>query len=169
MAGKTARGDAGCAAAKRALPYDGLGELDLTEYAFKEAMRLMPPVPSIPRRAVKPFSSADTTFRRALRRHQSPSTRWPSIGPIPTASTRCASRPRTAPGATNTPGSRSAAARTCASGLHFAYMQIKVLMSHLLTRYRIELHAGSGAEWAAWPIPRPKDGLPVTFVPLAST
>jgi cytochrome P450 len=34
------------------LPYDRLGELELTEMAFKEAMRINPPVPSIPRQAV---------------------------------------------------------------------------------------------------------------------
>jgi len=51
-------------------------------------------------------------------------------------------------------------------GLHFATMQIRILMTQLLSRYRIELDAGSGAEWQAWPIPQPKDGLPLRFVPL---
>ena len=46
-------------------------------------------------------------------------------------------------------------------GLHFATMQMKLLMAHLLTRYRIEADAGSGAAWQFFPIPRPKDGLPV--------
>ena len=32
------------------LPYERLGELELTEMAFKEAMRINPPVPSVPRR-----------------------------------------------------------------------------------------------------------------------
>ena len=43
----------------------------------------------------------------------------------------------------------------------------RILMAQLLSRYRIELDEGAGAEWQAWPIPRPKDGLPVRFVPLA--
>jgi cytochrome P450 len=54
-------------------------------------------------------------------------------------------------------------------GLHFATMQMRLLIAHLLTRYRIEASAGSGDAWQVFPIPRPKDGLPVTFVPLATT
>ena len=40
------------------LPYDRLGDLPLAEMAFKETLRLMPPVPSIPRRLVR-----DAEFR----------------------------------------------------------------------------------------------------------
>ena len=43
-------------------------------------------------------------------------------------------------------------------GLHFAYMQVKILLAQMLPRYRIELAAGD-PEWQAWPIPKPKDGL----------
>src|SRR6185503_19811125 len=38
--------------ADEALPFARLDDLPLTEMAFKEAMRLSPPVPSLPRRAV---------------------------------------------------------------------------------------------------------------------
>jgi cytochrome P450 len=51
-------------------------------------------------------------------------------------------------------------------GLHFAYMQIKVLMAQLLQQYRIEPTSGGAdykPEWQAWPIPQPKDGLKVSF------
>jgi cytochrome P450 len=51
-------------------------------------------------------------------------------------------------------------------GLHFATMQIRILMAQLLSRYRIELEPGSGARWQYFPIPRPRDGLPVRFVPI---
>ena len=51
-------------------------------------------------------------------------------------------------------------------GLHFATMQIRILVAHLLSRYHIELLPGAGADWQIFPIPRPKDGLPVTFKPL---
>jgi hypothetical protein len=37
------------------LPYERLGELTLLEMAFKEAMRVNPPVPGIPRAAVRDF------------------------------------------------------------------------------------------------------------------
>jgi cytochrome P450 len=51
-------------------------------------------------------------------------------------------------------------------GLHFAYMQIKILMAQMLAAHRIELPQGSGAKWQAWPIPKPRDGLPMRLVPL---
>ena len=51
-------------------------------------------------------------------------------------------------------------------GLHFAYMQVKILLAHLLSRYQIEIEAGYAPEWQPWPIPKPKDGLKVTFKPL---
>ena len=37
------------------LPYERLGELTLTDFAFRESLRMIPPVPSLPRRAVKDF------------------------------------------------------------------------------------------------------------------
>jgi cytochrome P450 len=48
-------------------------------------------------------------------------------------------------------------------GLHFAYMQVKILMTQLLQRYSIEIAEGYDPEWQAWPIPKPKDGLKVVF------
>ena len=51
-------------------------------------------------------------------------------------------------------------------GLHFAYMQIKILTAQLLTRYQIEIEPGYAPKWQPWPIPQPKDGLKVTFRPL---
>src|SRR3546814_19300150 len=35
--------------------HNSLGQLEMTEWAFKEALRLVPPVPSFPLRALKDF------------------------------------------------------------------------------------------------------------------
>ncbi|MGQ3228805.1 MAG: cytochrome P450, partial [Blastomonas fulva] len=48
-------------------------------------------------------------------------------------------------------------------GLHFAYMQIKVLLHHVLSQHRIVIEPGYEPGWQAWPIPQPKDGLKVRF------
>lgn len=48
-------------------------------------------------------------------------------------------------------------------GLHFAYMQVKILMAQILTRYQIAVAPGYAPEWQPWPIPKPKDGLKVSF------
>jgi cytochrome P450 len=49
-------------------------------------------------------------------------------------------------------------------GLHFAYMQTKVFLHHLLTTRRIEIAEGYNPAWQPWPIPKPKDGLQVRLV-----
>jgi cytochrome P450 len=49
-------------------------------------------------------------------------------------------------------------------GLHFAYMQVKILLWHILRTQRLDVAASSGLEWQAWPIPKPRDGLPVAVV-----
>jgi cytochrome P450 len=51
-------------------------------------------------------------------------------------------------------------------GLHFAYMQVKLFMHHLLTQARVEVADGYQPQWAAWPIPKPKDGLSVKLTAL---
>ncbi|MFK4985282.1 cytochrome P450, partial [Klebsiella pneumoniae] len=40
----------------RPIAHDDLARLELTELAFKEALRIMPPVPSLPRRALRDFT-----------------------------------------------------------------------------------------------------------------
>jgi cytochrome P450 len=48
-------------------------------------------------------------------------------------------------------------------GLHFAYMQAKCFVYHLLTRAKISVPEGYTPNWQVWPIPKPRDGLPVTL------
>lgn len=148
---------------------DQLDRLVLTEYAFKESLRLMPPVPSIPRRALKDFSfggydipagtnvGTGITYTHRMAEHWPEPERFDPMRFTPEASKgrhRFAWVPF------------GGGAHMCI-GLHFATMQMRLLIAHLLTRYRIEAAPGSGDAWQVFPIPRPKDGLPVTFVPLA--
>ena len=150
------------------LPYGQLDRLVLTEYAFKEALRLVPPVPSIPRRAVKAFDFGGYHIPAGTMVGVSPAythkmaEHWPDPQTFdPMRFTPEASKGRHKFAWVPFGGG----AHMCI-GLHFATMQIRILMAQLLSRYRIELDEGAGAEWQAWPIPRPKDGLPVRFVPL---
>jgi cytochrome P450 len=145
------------------LPYDRLNDLILSDYAFKESMRMMPPVPSIPRRALKAFDfqghrfpagtfvGIQPAFVHQMAEH------WPEpdhFDPL-----------RFSP--ENSRGRHKYAwvpfgggAHMCL-GLHFAYMQVKILLWHLLRNNSVTLPAGSGDDWQAWPIPKPRDGLPV--------
>jgi cytochrome P450 len=148
-----------------------LDRLILTEYAFKESLRMMPPVPSIPRRALKAFSfggfdiPAGTSVGVGITYTHHMAEYWPEPERFdPLRFTPEASKGRHRFAWVPFGGG----AHMCI-GLHFATMQMRLLIAHLLTRYRIEAAAGSGDAWQVFPIPRPKDGLPVTFVPLATT
>jgi len=152
-----------------ALPYERINDLVLTDYAFRESMRLMPPVPSIPRRAIKPFSfqgfdfpagtfvGINSHFTHHMPEHWPDPTRFDPMRFEP-EQVRTRHKYAWVP--------FGGGAHMCL-GLHFAHMQVKILMWHLLRTSSIALPAGSGAKWQAWPIPRPRDGLPVAIVPLA--
>ena len=145
-----------------------LDRLTLTDYAFKETLRMMPPVPSIPRRAVRDFSfggydipAGTNVGISVMHVHYMPE-HWPDPQKFdPMRFTPEASKDRHRFAWVPYGGG----AHMCL-GLHFAQMQIKLLMANLLSRYRIEAEAGAGAEWQVFPIPRPKDGLPVRMVPI---
>jgi cytochrome P450 len=150
------------------LPYERLNDLVLTDYAFKESLRMIPPVPSIPRRAVKDFSFGGFNFPAGTHVGINPAYThqmeeyWPEPGtfdPMRFEPEQVKARHKYAwvP--------FGGGAHMCL-GLHFAYMQIKILMWHMLRNHRIEIPAGSGDAWQAWPIPKPRDGLPVKMVPI---
>lgn len=147
------------------LSYDDLGKLELTEMAFKEALRMIPPVPSMPRRALKSFEfggyhipagtsvGINTQFVHHMEEY------WPEpekFDPMRFTPEQVRARHKYAwvP--------FGGGAHMCL-GLHFAYMQVKILLAQVLTRYQIEIAPGYAPEWKAWPIPQPKDGLKVTF------
>ena len=150
------------------VPYGQLDRLVLTEYAFKEALRLIPPVPSIPRRALKSFAFGGYTIPAGANcniavgyTHRMASL-WPEPDRFdPMRFTPEQSRARHKYAWVPFGGG----AHMCL-GLHFATMQIRILMVQLLSRYRIELEPGSGEKWQPWPIPKPRDGLPLRLVPL---
>ena len=148
---------------------DQLDRLVLTEYAFKEALRLMPPVPSLPRRALRDCSfggydiPAGTSVGVGVMYTHFMPEHWPDPARFdPMRFTPEASKGRHRFAWVPFGGG----AHMCL-GLHFATMQMKLLIAHLLTRYRIEADASAGDAWQLFPIPRPKDGLPVRLVALA--
>jgi cytochrome P450 len=147
------------------LPFDRLDDLALTEMAFKEAMRLAPPVPSLPRRAVR-----DLEFRgfaipagtgvniNPLYTHYMPEI-WPDPKRYdPTRFDTEASRGRHKYAFVPFGGG----AHMCL-GLNFAYMQAKCFTWNFLNRFRVSIAPGYRPDWRMWPIPYPRDGLAVTL------
>lgn len=150
------------------LAYEDLGRLELTEMAFKEALRLMPPVPSLPRRALRDFEfgghhiPAGTNVGVLIHWTHHNAEYWPEPDQFdPLRFTREAEKARHKYAWVPFGGG----AHMCL-GLHFAYMQVKVLMAQLLSRYRVELARGSGGDWQPWPIPKPRDGLQIELRPV---
>ena len=152
----------------RDLAYEDLGRLVLTEMAFKEALRLIPPVPTLPRRALRDFEfggyhiPAGTGVGINIHWTHHTEEYWPEPERFdPLRFTREAEKARHKFAWVPFGGG----AHMCL-GLHFAYMQVKVLMAQLLGRYRIELAEGATVDWQPWPIPKPRDGLRVVLSPL---
>ncbi|WP_128891795.1 cytochrome P450 [Erythrobacter sp. HKB08] len=149
----------------RDLSYDDLGKLDLTEMAFKEALRMIPPVPSMPRRALKSFEfggyhiPAGTPCGINLYYVHHDEKHWDdpfTFDPMRFTPDKVKARHKYAwvP--------FGGGAHMCL-GLHFAYMQVKILLAQLLPQYEITIEEGYDPAWKPWPIPQPKDGLKVTF------
>src|SRR5882724_3596634 len=148
--------------------FDNLEAMPLTEMAFKEAMRLKPPVPSIPRRATRDFSFGGYAMPvgtlvaiNPLFTHHMPEI-WPDPDNFdPMRFTDEAQRGRHRFAWVPFGGG----AHMCL-GLHFAYMQAKCFARHFLQNLNVSLQPGSRPDWQMWPIPKPKDGLRVIVSPV---
>ena len=156
------------APAGEGVAYDDLGRMELTEMFFKEVLRMIAPVPSIPRRALRDFRFRGYDIPAGTAVSVSPSFThkmaeyWPDperFDPLRFTPDQVKARHRFAwvP--------FGGGAHMCL-GLHFAYMQMKIIVHHMLTQMRVEVADGYAPEWQAWPIPKPKDGLRVRMVAL---
>jgi cytochrome P450 len=147
---------------------DKLEAMPLSEMAFKEAMRMKPPVPSIPRRAVRDFTfkgfaipAGTLVGINPLFTHHMPEI-WPDPETFdPMRFTEEAQRNRHRFAWVPFGGG----AHMCL-GLHFAYMQAKCFAQHLLQNLEVSLEPGYRPDWQMWPIPKPRDGLRVTVKPV---
>jgi cytochrome P450 len=151
-----------------AATFDKLEAMPLSEMAFKEAMRMKPPVPSMPRRATRDFSFAGYAMPAGtlvsvnpLFTHHMPKI-WPDPETFdPMRFTDAAQRARHRFAWVPFGGG----AHMCL-GLHFAYMQAKCFARHFLQNLSVSLEPGYTPDWQMWPIPKPKDGLRVTLTPV---
>src|SRR6185437_14689324 len=147
--------------------FDHLEAMPLSEMAFKEAMRMKPPVPSIPRRAIR-----DLTFKgfaipagtmvgvNPVFTHHMPEI-WPDPENFdPSRFTEEAQRNRHRFAFVPFGGG----AHMCL-GLHFAYMQAKCFARHFLQNLEVSLQPGTTPDWQMWPIPKPRDGMRVVIAP----
>jgi cytochrome P450 len=145
--------------------FDNLEAMRLTEMAFKETLRLKPPVPSMPRRSIKDFTFKGYAIPAGamvginpLFTHHMPDI-WPEPEKFdPMRFTDEAQRNRHRFAWVPYGGG----AHMCL-GLHFAYMQAKCFARHFLQNLEVSLEPGYKPDWQIWPIPKPRDGLRVVL------
>lgn len=142
---------------------NGPEKLPLTEQAFKEALRMVSPVPSLPRLAVKPFSFGGYDIPAGVGVSVSPNfvhkmeEYWPDPERFdPTRFDPDQVRARHKYAWVPFGGG----AHMCL-GLHFAMLQARLFLHALLPGHRIRLTGAQPVKWQAWPIPKPRDGLPL--------
>jgi cytochrome P450 len=149
--------------------FDELGSLESLGMAMNETLRRYPPLPVIPRVNTADFEFGD---------FQIPAGCMVVVSPIHTHHmSEWWSDPfrwdpdRFSPGrAEHERHSHSFAPfgggpHMCL-GLRFAEAQVKLVMHHLVSRYRFSVPEGYTMPVQQAPISKPRDGLPVTFTPL---
>lgn len=148
------------------LPYEKMNDLVLTEFAFKEALRMNPPVPAMPRMAVRDVEFKGHVIPKGtivgisiIANHRDPDV-WPEPETFDPMRFSPEGGAKTRHKYAWTPF--GGGAHMCL-GLHFAYMQAKVIMAHLLPHYEIALPEGYETEFQIMPLIKPKNGLPVTL------
>ena len=146
------------------LSYDDISRMDVAERAFKEAPRMIPPVPFIPRRVVKEFEFEGVRIPAGANVSVSPG--YVHMMPELWTEPEKFDPDRFSPNRAEDRNHRFAwapfggGAHKCL-GMHFAYMQVKAFAFQLLQRFEVKLEPGYEPKWARIPIPKPLDGLPV--------
>ncbi len=145
------------------LPYDRLGELEQVEWAFKEALRLLPPVPSVPRRALRDFEFGGFSIPAGAHVGVSPmyTHRMPEVWEDPDSFDPSRFSHNRSKGRHKYAWVPFGGGAHMCLGLHFAYMQAKAFFYALLPEHRLVLADDYTCDFQMFPIPKPKDGLPI--------
>ncbi len=150
------------------LAYSDLGKLVKTEMVFEESLRMRPPLPVMPRRAMKAFEfggyhiPAGTPVGIAMHYTQNSPEYWEHPERFdPERFSKDVEQKHHDFAWVPFGGG----AHKCL-GIRFADMQIKLLMTHLLGRFDIVAEPDYSPKWQAFPIQQPKDGLQVTLRPI---
>lgn len=141
-----------------------LESMVLTDQAFKEALRLVPPVPFLARRAVRSFEWNGIVFPAGayVTAQAGPTMMSPELYTDP----KRFDPDRFSPERAEHLSHRFAwvpyggGAHKCI-GLHFSVLQVKLFIAALFRTRRVDLPSGPDVHWKRLPIPRPKRGLTV--------
>lgn len=147
------------------LDEDALGKMTQTNNVFREALRLVPPVPFIPRQATRDFqwSGYDIPAGTSISLNPGVTMLSQTFFTDPTRFDPDRFSPERAEDQRHkfAWAPFGGGAHKCI-GMHFATLQVKLFVATLLRQRRIK-RAGTAPEWQRMPIPKPKGGLPVTL------
>jgi cytochrome P450 len=150
------------------LDEEALSGMVQTEHVFKEALRLVPPVPFIPRRAIEGFQwkGVDIPAGTAITLNPGITMLSPEFYTDPDRFDPSRFSPNRAEDQRHkfawTPF--GGGAHKCI-GMHFSTLQVKLFIATLLRNRRVALVGKDAPEWQRMPIPRPKNRLPVILQP----
>lgn len=148
---------------------ENLGQLDNTALVFREALRMYPPLPAIPRRCISETQVLGHTIPRNAGVGISPlfthymEEYWSNpqrFDPERFSVTRAEDKQHFFQYIPFGGG-----AHKCL-GLHFAEVQTKLFLSHFLRRYEVTVAPGYDMAYTVVPMSLPTDGLPVTIRPI---
>ncbi|WP_310498487.1 cytochrome P450 [Sandarakinorhabdus sp.] len=148
------------------LTYETLGKLETMEMVFKEALRLISPVPSMPRRALRDFVFMNHHIPAGSHVGINPmiTHRLPDIWPDPERFDPTRFTAENSRGRHKYAWVPFGGGQHMCLGLHFAYMQVKAFFFALLAEHRIVLDTPAVSvelDFQMFPIPKPKNGLPI--------
>lgn len=153
------------------LSYDAMPEFDAAGLVLKEALRLYPPLPMIPRRAIKDCEFEGYKIERGQHVHVSPyfTQRLPEIWAEPNnfdplRFSKERGEDRTHKHAWIPFGG---GAHKCL-GLKFAELQIKLVLFHLLKHYELVVDEQYQMPFQPAPIGKPTDQLPLILKPITN-
>jgi cytochrome P450 len=155
---------------KTQLEHDDLEQLEELTWVMREALRLTPPLTSMPRMCVKdtefqgyPIPAGSMVGIYPMHVHYMPSL-WSnpeSFDPERFSPARQEDKQHAFAWVPFGGG-----AHVCI-GQHFATLQVKAIMHQLLLRYRWRIQPGYRMPYQLVPIAKPRDGLPVTLERIA--
>ena len=157
------------AAGTAGLSYDQMPEFEAAELVFKEALRLYPPLPTIPRQAIKDcefegykISKGEQVFVSPYFTHRMPEI-WSNpdeFDPDRFGKERAEDKRHKHAWIPFGGG-----AHKCL-GLRFAEFQVKLVLFHLLKNYQISVKPGYEMPYKPAPIGKPADLLPLDLTPI---
>jgi cytochrome P450 len=151
------------------LTLDALDELTVLDLVIKEALRLVAPVPSLARKAIKDtellgyhipagtFMSVSPWFSHYMPEYWTNPTEF---DPERFAEPRCEDKSHRFAWVPFGGG-----AHKCI-GMYFGTQEVKMLLHHLLRRYRWSVPTGYKVPWDLVALPMPSDGFPLDLHPL---